>query len=236
MAETPRYAHLVALVFLGSAFVISICVLVAAIAMISKSARIQKLAAAGAALTGLGYVALLFAVALASSDTTLPPGNSKYFCEADCHIAYSIESVTEASTLGPEREPITAQGRFVIVGLKTWFDEHSIAPFRGNYPLTPNPRVVKLVDDRGRSYLPRPQIAAELRLTSTPLSQPLRPGESYATTFLFDLPDNARNLRLLIADMDPISRLLIDSENSLLHGKIYLSLGPKPPVNASTVH
>ena len=61
MAETPRYAHLVALLFLGSAFVIFICVLVAAAAMISKSARIAKFAAAGATLTGVGYVALLFA-------------------------------------------------------------------------------------------------------------------------------------------------------------------------------
>ncbi len=236
MAETPRYAHLVALVFLGRAFVIFICVLVAAVAMISKSARIRKFAAAGAALTGIGYVALLFAVALLSRDTTVPPGNSKYFCEADCHIAYSIESVTEASTLGPETKPITAQGRFVIVRLKTWFDEHSIAPFRGNFPLTPNPRVVKLVDDRGRYYPARPQIAAELRVTSTPLSQPLRPGESYATTFVFDLPANARNPRLLIADMDPVSRLLIDHENSLLHGKIYLSLGRKPSADASRIH
>ena len=65
MAETPRYAHLVALVFLGSAFVISICVLVAAVAMIGKSARIRKFAAAVAA--------------LASRDTILPPGDSKYF-------------------------------------------------------------------------------------------------------------------------------------------------------------
>src|SRR5882724_10550822 len=87
-AETPRYAHLVALLFLGSAFVIFICALVAAVAMISKSARIAKFAAAGAALTG----------------------NPKYFCEADCPIAYSIESITEASTLGPETKPVTAQG------------------------------------------------------------------------------------------------------------------------------
>ena len=118
MVETPRYAHLVALLFLSSAFVIFLCVFVAAVAMISKSARMAKSATAGAARTG----------------------SSKYFCEADCHIAYSIESVTEASTLGPETKPITAQGRFVIVRLKTWFDEYSIAPFRGNDPLTPDPR------------------------------------------------------------------------------------------------
>ncbi len=60
-----------------------------------------------------------------------------------------------------------------------------------------------------------PQIAEELRMTSTPLRQPLRP---------------------LILDLDPVSPLLIDSENSLWHGKIYLSLGPNPSANASTIH
>ena len=105
--------------------------------------------------------------------------------------------------------------RFSIIRLKTWFDEHSIAPFRGNDPLTPDPRVVKLVDDRGRYTLPQPQIAEELRITATPLRPSLRP---------------------LILDLDPVSRLLIDSENSLWHGKIYLSLGPNPSANASTIH
>jgi len=71
--ETPRYAHLVALLFLGSAFVIFICVLVAAVAMISKSRRMAKFAAAGGALTGIAYVALLFAAALASRNTTISP-------------------------------------------------------------------------------------------------------------------------------------------------------------------
>src|SRR5438445_1931543 len=79
LAEAPRYAHLVALLFLGGAFVIFICVLVAAVAMIRRSARIAKFAAASGALTGIGYVALLFAVALLSPERTLPPGNSKYF-------------------------------------------------------------------------------------------------------------------------------------------------------------
>ena len=236
MEETPRYAHLVALLFLGSAFVIFICMLVATVAAIRKSGRIAKFAAAGAALTATGYVALLLALALASGNKTLPPGNWKYFCEADCHIAYAIENVTDASTLGPEAQPFTAQGRFVIVRLKTWFDKHSIAPFRGNSSLTPNPRVVKLVDDRGRYYLPRPQIAAELRVSSAPLGQALRPGEWYSTTLVFDLPNEARNPRLLIADTDPVSHLLVDHENSPLHGKIYLSLRPSAAAKASTSH
>jgi hypothetical protein len=38
-----------------------------------------------------------------------------------------------------------------------------------------------------------------------------------------------------IADTDPFSRLHIDHENTLLHGKTFLSLGAKPSANASTI-
>jgi hypothetical protein len=44
MAETPRYAHLVTLLFLGSAFLIFVCVVVAAIAAIAKAKRVAKFA------------------------------------------------------------------------------------------------------------------------------------------------------------------------------------------------
>ena len=233
MAETPRYAHLIALLFLGSMFVIFVCVVVAAVAAISKAGRVAKCAAAGAVLTGLGYFALLLAVALVSGDQTLAPGNWKYFCEADCHIAYSIESAQEASTLGPEARPTTPQGRFVVVRLKTWFDQNSIAPWRGNAALTPDARVVRLVDERGRRFLPLPQVAAWLPVASTPLSEPLRPGDSYSTSFVFDVARDARNLKLLISDVEPVSRLLIDHENSPLHGKIYLALSPGGATSAA---
>lgn len=233
MAETPHYAHLIALLFLGSVFVIFICVVAAAVAAISKAGRVAKCAAAGAVLTGLGYFALLFGVALASGDKTLPPGNWKYFCEADCHIAYSIESTQEASTLGADARLITAQGRFVVVRLKTWFDQNSIAPWRGNAPLTPDARIVRLVDERGRRFLPLPQAAASLPIASTPLNEPLRPGDSYSTSFVFDVPTDARNPRLLISDVEPVSRLLIDHENSPLHGKIYLALGSRGATSAA---
>jgi len=226
MAETPRYAHLIALLFLGSGFVIFVCLLLAIVAALRKAGKVAKFAASGAALTALGYAVVLFGIALATSDKTLPPGDWKYFCEADCHIAYSVDSVPEASTLGGEAKPITARGRFMVVRLKTWFDQNSIAPFRGDSPLTPNSRVVKLIDDRGRRYFATPDSAAAVRGTSVPMDTPLRPGESYLTTFVFDLPADARNPRLLISDVDAMSRLLIDHENSPLHGKIYLAVNP----------
>ncbi len=235
MAETPRYAHLVTLLFLGSGLVIVVSIVVAVLAAIGKAGSVAKFAAGGAFLTGLGYCVLLFAVALTSGNKTLSPGNWKYFCEADCHIAYSIESTQEVATLGSETKPIAAPGRFVIVRLKTWFDQNSIAPFRGNGPLTPDARMVQLVDDRGRHFPAIPQAAA-LHVASTALSEPLRPGESYLTTIVFRLPADARNPRLLISDVEPVSRLLVDHENSPLHGKIYLALSPTASTTASAIH
>jgi len=233
MAETPHYAHLMELLFLGSGLVIFICVLVSIVAALGKAGKVAKFAAGGVAVTAVGYMVLLFGVALATSNKTLPPGNWKYFCEADCHIAYSVDSVKEAVTLGPEAKPMTARGRFIIVRLKTWFDQNSIAPFRGNSPLTPDPRFVRLIDDRGRQYFPSPDSAAAVHALSLPLDTPLRPGESYRTTFVFDLPAEARDPRLLISDAQPVTQLLVDHENSPLHGKIYLSLNTSASTNAS---
>ena len=67
---------------------------------------------------------------------------------------------------------------------------------------------------------------------STPLTESLRPGQSYFTTFVFDVPRQARNLRLLITDEDPVSVVTIDHENSPFHGKIYLSVDGNRPTAA----
>jgi len=76
----------------------------------------------------------------------------KYFCEIDCHIAYSVIGAQTAEVLGPEMQQIAARGKFIIVRMKTWFDERTISAHRGNGPLTPNPRKVVLVDDTGRRF------------------------------------------------------------------------------------
>jgi hypothetical protein len=53
------------------------------------------------------------------------------------------------------------------------------------------------------------------------------------TTLVFDLPADARNPRLLITNVDPVSRLVVDHENSPLHRKIYLSLSLNASAAAS---
>ena len=56
------------------------------------------------------------------------------------------------------------------------------------------------------------------------LSRPLLPAASYTTTLVFDLPADVRELRLLIADADPVKALVIGHENGPLHGKVLLAL------------
>lgn len=234
MAETPRLAHFVVLFFLGSAFVTFVCVVTALIAALSKAWRAARYAGALGVLVVLGYSSILFGVAVATPNKIIQAGGWKYFCEADCHIAYSIDAVQNAATLAPEARPVQARGEFMVVRLKTWFDEHSIAPFRGNGPLTPNPRTVWVVDEEGHRYSPLASSLLASRSSSTPLADPLRPGESYTTTFVFDLPPNIRQPKLLIADSDPLSRLLVDHENSPLHGKILLALGSSSATAAAS--
>jgi hypothetical protein len=188
----------------------------------------------GAALTVAGgYILLLCGVSLASREIVLTPGGWKYFCEIDCHLAYSLIGAQTTAAVGSELQQISARGRFVVVRVKTWFDERTISAHRGNGPLTPNRRKVVLVDDIRRSFTLSAENQAELaRLgnTSTPLTEPLRPGESYTTDFVFDVPKDARGLRLLITEDDPETRLMIGHENSLLHKKIYFDVDSSPPL------
>src|SRR5713226_935729 len=220
----PHFAPIVVLSFLGTVLFIGASFLLLFYGAIRRSAFLTKLGSGAVVTIAAGYFLLLSGVSLASSEKTLPSGGWKYFCEIDCHLAYSLAGAQTAASLGPEMQQVSAHGKFVILRVKTWFDEHSISAHRGNGPLTPNRRKVLLVDDTGHSYEPSPECESafsRVAETSTPLTQPLRPGESYTTDFVFDVPKDARGLRLLITEDDPETRFVIGHENSLLHKKIY---------------
>ncbi len=227
----PHLAPIVVLLFLGTVLLISCSFLLLSYGAIRRSAFLTKLGSGAVVTIAAGYFLLLSGVSLASSEKTLPSGGWKYFCEIDCHIAYSLIGAQTAVVLGPELQQVSASGQFVVVRVKAWFDERTISADRGNGPLTPNRRRVLLVDDRGRSFAPSPegQIAfAQINGPPTPLTQPLRPGESYTTDFVFDVPNDAQTLRLLITEDDPETRFVIGHENGLLHKKIYFDTDSAP--------
>ena len=232
----PHFAPIVVLFFLGTVFVLGISLLVLFYGAVRRSPFFAKLGGGAAITIATCYFLLLAGVSLASSEQTLPPDGRKYFCEIDCHLAYSVVSAQTAAALGTELQT-SAHGKFVILRVKTWFDESTISAHRGNGPLTPNGRKALLLDDTGRSYEPSPEGQFALARSgnrSTAMAQSLRPGESYTTDLVFDVPKSARGLRLLLIEDDPETRFVIGHENSLLHKKIYFDVETLAQKNGSS--
>jgi hypothetical protein len=225
---------MVVLLLLGTLFAVGASLIVLLCGFARRSRPVYRLGASLAASFIAGYFSILCCVSLFGKDTTLPLGGWKYFCEIDCHIAYSVSNVSEAGViLGPAGQRTTAQGQgyFVFVEVKTWFDEKTISPHRGNSPLSPGERAVVLIDESGHHY--RRSSVGETALAnavgpSTPLGRSLRPGDSYTTRLVFEIPSNSEPRSLLITDPDNdwMDRLLIGHENSLFHKKIYLDFHP----------
>ena len=161
-----------------------------------------------ALLTGCGlYVLVLLGYSSFSKERVLGRGVEKYFCELDCHLAYSIASVEH-------------QGDRLLVKLRTRFDETTISARRPkDVPLTPNQRELYLVDEEGGTHAPE-RVAMR---NNPPLSTPLEPGESYETLYVFIVPRNAGGKLFLQNEPWP-SSLLIGHENSPLHRKVYFQL------------
>jgi hypothetical protein len=223
----PPFAPFVVLAFLalGAALGVTALALLAA-AILRKTRFLPWIAGFGVAVV-LGYAGVLLADSAVSRERVLGPGEKKYFCEIDCHLAYSVEGIETAPAVGPPLTPLRAHDRWLIVRLKTWFDESTISRYRGDSPLDPSPRVIYVRDAAGRRFPPSPGAERALRAagrTSVPLTRPLRPGESYETLLVFDLPPGIRDPRLYVGTDDPVSFLLIGHEESPLHRKVWFQI------------
>lgn len=164
------------------------------------------------AVVGIGavvYFGLLLGFSAASHEATLAPGQEKYFCEIDCHLAYCIRA---------SREEMQNGRRQMHVLLRTRFDEATISAQRPkDAPLTPNSREVVLIDAQDRTFTLE-------SMTGAPLTRPLIPGESYETVLTFRLPADAKQVRLLITSPGWEEHILVGDENSFGHKKTYLAI------------
>ena len=171
----------------------------------------RRVTAVGALAVG-GYAALLLGASAAAEGRELAPGAEKYFCEIDCHLAYSVRAL----------EPMGAAGNseLHVVTLRARFDPTTTSARRGDRPLHMNPRRVSLIDDAGREYRPSESgmRALEARRGPQPdFHRALRPGESADVPLVFALPHGARPARLLLTDAGWETRLMIGHENSPFH-------------------
>jgi len=173
----------------------------------ARKPRFARIAAIAIGTGAAVYLALLLGFSADSQATTLPRGHEKYFCEIDCHLAYSVVDVKTQT-----------DGHFIVT-LRTRFDETTTSPNRPkDAPLMPSPREVHLIDAAGHDYTP-------VSTQGTPLSTPLKPADSYTTQLEFNLPQNATGLRLLINTIPSWpDHLVIGDENSWLHKKTYFAL------------
>ncbi|MDT7806695.1 MAG: hypothetical protein QOJ70_508 [Acidobacteriota bacterium] len=213
--------------FLGAGLVLALLGLVALHALVVRRYGRMKVSLVGLAMVSVVYFGLVFVFSLASSERVLARGEEKHFCEIDCHLAYSVAGVRRAKTLGTGAEQATARGEFVVVTLRTRFDETTISERRGNGQLYPNPRRAIVYDAQGRGYEPMEEGRRALSSeggTGMSLDTPLRPGESYTTELVFDLPTEARDPVLLLNESSPETHFIIGHENSPLHKKTEFKL------------
>jgi hypothetical protein len=210
------------LALVGTTFILICAACLAILATISRNRRLARLAIGGGVCLAAVYAVALVAVGAMSGDRVLRPGEEKYFCELDCHLAYSVTGVSPLLQAAESGETTWA------VTVRTRFDERTISSRRSREaPLTPNPRRVALVGADGREFAPlpmTPERQSAIGVASTPLDQELRPGESYTTTLLFTLPAGSTPASLdLTEDVFP-TRLMIGHERSPFHGKALLAL------------
>lgn len=213
--------------FLGACFVFFVLGAVALHALVVRRFGRARATLGLIAVVAAIYFGFMLALSLASGEKVLARGEEKHFCEIDCHLAYSVAGVRRVKTLGEGPGAFTSRGEFLIVTVKTRFDETTISEHRGDGLLYPNPRRVTVFDEQGHAYTPSDEgqhALARFGGTGTPLETPLRPGESYTTELVFDLPEDARAPVLLINESDLPTRFIIGHENSFLHKKTEFSL------------
>ena len=211
-----------ALAFLGTAFLLFVLGLWFIYSVVRKKFGLTKFALVTIALVAGLYFVILLIFSFASSEKVIARGEEKHFCEIDCHLAYSIADVHETKTIGDAPNQLTAAGMFRVVTIKTRFDETTTSLNRGNGLLYPNSRVVTLSDEDGKQYFPSSAAQALLeksQAAGTAMTIPLRPGESYSTTLVFDLPADIKSPTLLIREGEFVTHLVIGHENSPLHKK-----------------
>ena len=207
---------------LGTGFLFFLAALVLIQSLIVRKRGRAKFVLLAMLLIAGAYLAAILIFSLVSHEKVLARGEEKHFCETDCHLAYSIANVRQAKTLGNPPNQETAEGVYTIVTIKTRFDETTIASWRGNGLLYPNSRGLTVVDERGNRYAPASGDKRAFYIaqtTSKPMETPLRPGESYTTDVIFDLPTDVKNATLLINEGEWETHLVVGHENSPLHKK-----------------
>jgi hypothetical protein len=201
-------APLSVLFFLAAGGLTGLLLAAAAVAGLAGKGRLASRLFGGGVAVPVLYGTALFLVGFSTPERTLAAGSGKYLCEIDCHLVYSVAGVDHAPASRTRR----------VLRLVTRFDERTIAPWRGNAPLTRWPGRIELVDRRGLRFLPVTEG------WESAVGAPIRPGESRETAIAFDVPEDAGALRLFVGVSKWPCRLLVGCEEAPLAGRLLLTV------------
>jgi hypothetical protein len=156
---------------------------------------------------GILYAALLLGSSLASDERVLDVAQDKKFCGfyLDCHMQVAVTGVDTVREIGLRR----ANGVFYVVTLRV-----SSSAVRARLNLIAPKLTIR--DSAGRSYDQLPTSSGR-----EVLSREIGPEESFNSTVVFDVPEDATGLRLHVSMGFWVDRLieavLIGDEDSILH-------------------
>ena len=220
-------APLGAMALLGTGFLFLVSALVLIQSLVVRKRGRAKFVLLVLLVIAGAYLAAILIFSLVSHERVLARGEEKHFCEIDCHLAYSVANTRPSKTLGNPPNQSIARGTYTVVTIKTRFDEATISPTRGDGLLYPNSRVLTLVDERRNKYSPSTEGQRALEAAQnggTPMTTPLRPGGSYTTEVVFDLPPDVKAATLLVNEGEWETHFVIGHENSPLHRKTRFQL------------
>ena len=217
--QTPGFGILMILVSVLLAFGLAVTAIAARLR--GRQVPLGRLAvAAGAWLAA--YAGVLLAVSLRSRERVLAWGEDKKFCGfyLDCHPQIAVTGVETLDSLAGAHP----RGRFHVVTVRIGSDARAIRLRLHDPRLT-------VTDATGRAFhrsTAAESAYARLHGRPPPLTDEVGPGGSYATTVVFDLPDDAREPRLAVTQGWWADRLveflLIGDEDSFLHARTTIRL------------
>ena len=191
-----------ALIFFGTI----IAILILLVRLIMKVIKHKNIAATfrKIVIIVLSYLVLWGIFYFISSDKVVPIGTD--ICFDDWCV--SVTKFERPKTLGKENQELTPHGQFIILNITMSNQARGIAQ-------KPSEPRVHIVDEKGNSYSfsTEGQQALEKQIgNQIPIDERLELHESLETQLVFDIPKDARNLKVLIEEGPLITKLLF-SEN-----------------------
>jgi hypothetical protein len=211
------------LLWIGTAGLLVAGAIAAAVAWMRGGRRLAGGIGIGLAAWLAVYGTILVAVSLASDEHALAPGETRWFCGVylDCHVGVAVRGARVVEEIGGGGGTFRARGRFWIVTVE-------VRNSAVRVPLGLHRPSVRIRDAAGRTWERSLDAERALAGDAARLAGDVAPGGARSVEFVFDLPADAEDPRLLVTDQvmpDRLAeRVLIGDDDSVFHAPTTLRI------------